>query len=108
MMASASSRVATTRAWCSIGSATASPTSRAPISVLARNAARALACIVAFAASGAFAGGLEELQAFVDGAKTGRATFKQVVAGRNGRPAQEATGTFVFARPGKFRWVYEQ
>lgn len=76
--------------------------------MLARNAARTLACIVAFAASGAFAGGLEELQAFVDGAKTGRATFKQVVAGRNGRPAQEATGTFVFARPGKFRWVYEK
>ncbi len=61
-----------------------------------------------FIVGNARAGGLEQLQAFVDGAKTGRATFKQVVAGRNGRPPQEATGTFAFARPGKFRWTYEK
>jgi outer membrane lipoprotein carrier protein len=67
-----------------------------------------LALVVGFAAAPAFAGGLEQLQAFVDGAKTGRATFKQTIAGRNGRPAQEATGTFVLARPGKFRWTYER
>jgi outer membrane lipoprotein carrier protein len=62
----------------------------------------------ALVATSAFAGGLEQLQAFLDGAKTGRATFKQVVAGRSGRPPQEATGTFVFSRPGKFRWTYQK
>ncbi len=68
----------------------------------------AAACALAFVASSAFAGGLEQLQAFLEGAKTGRATFKQVVAGRNGRPPQESTGTFAFSRPGKFRWAYEK
>jgi outer membrane lipoprotein carrier protein len=63
---------------------------------------------VALAATPALGGGLEQLQAFVDGAKTGRATFTQVIASRGGRPAQQASGTFVFARPGKFRWVYEK
>jgi outer membrane lipoprotein carrier protein len=68
----------------------------------------AAACALALFSNGAFAGGLEQLQAFLDGAKTGRATFKQVVAGRNSRPPQESTGTFAFARPGKFRWAYEK
>jgi len=66
------------------------------------------ACVFAFASTSVLAGGLEQLQAFVDGAKSGRATFKQVVAGRNGRPPQESTGTFAFSRPGKFRWQYEK
>jgi outer membrane lipoprotein carrier protein len=59
-------------------------------------------------ATPAFAGGLEQLQAFIDGAKGGRATFKQVVSGRSGRQPQQTTGTFVFARPGKFKWTYEK
>ncbi len=55
-----------------------------------------------------FAGGLEQLQAFVDGTKSGHARFQQVTAGRGGRPAQQANGTFTFARPGKFRWSYDK
>jgi outer membrane lipoprotein carrier protein len=64
----------------------------------------ALACV----ATSALAGGLEQLQGFLDGTKSGRAAFTQVTSGRAGKPAQQASGTFVFARPGKFRWTYEK
>jgi outer membrane lipoprotein carrier protein len=56
----------------------------------------------------ALAGGLEQLQAFVDGAKSGRATFEQTISARAGKPPQRASGTFEFARPGKFRWAYDK
>jgi outer membrane lipoprotein carrier protein len=56
----------------------------------------------------AHASGIDQLQAFLTGAKSGRAAFKQVVLAR-GRPApQEAAGTFAFQRPGRFRWVYDK
>jgi outer membrane lipoprotein carrier protein len=65
----------------------------------------AAACMLAAHAS---ASGLNQLKAFLDGARTGRTTFKQVVAARSGRMPQESQGTFAFARPGKFRWSYEK
>jgi outer membrane lipoprotein carrier protein len=67
-----------------------------------------IGALLGLCAASALAGGLEQLQAFVDGAKSGRATFSQVIAGRAGRAAQEASGTFEFARPGRFRWSYEK
>lgn len=54
------------------------------------------------------AGGIDELQAFVDGARNGRATFRQTVVSRSARVPQVSSGTFAFARPGKFRWSYEK
>ena len=63
---------------------------------------------VLFLAGIAHAGGQSQLRAFLDGAKLGNATFKQVVAAKEGRAAQESTGTFAFARPGKFRWAYQK
>jgi len=68
----------------------------------------AAALLVALTAGGASAGGIEELHAFLDGAKNGRATFRQVVTGKNARGQQVSTGTFAFARPGRFRWAYEK
>lgn len=68
----------------------------------------AAALLVALIAGGASAGGIEELHAFLDGAKNGRATFRQVVTGKNARGQQVSTGTFAFARPGRFRWAYEK
>jgi len=59
-------------------------------------------------ASAAHAGGIDELHAFLDGAKNGRATFKQTVVARNARAPQTSSGTFAFQRPGKFRWSYEK
>lgn len=54
------------------------------------------------------ASGLDQLKAFLGGAKTGKTTFRQVVDGKSGRVPQESSGTFAFARPGKFRWAYEK
>jgi outer membrane lipoprotein carrier protein len=54
------------------------------------------------------ASGLAQLAAFLDGARNGRATFGQTVATKSGSAAKAATGTFTFARPGKFRWAYEK
>jgi outer membrane lipoprotein carrier protein len=68
-------------------------------------AAMALAIAFASAAAGS---GIDQLRAFVDGARTGKATFRQVVAGKSGRVPQASSGTFAFARPGKFRWSYDK
>jgi outer membrane lipoprotein carrier protein len=54
------------------------------------------------------AAGLDQLRAFLDGAKSGQATFRQVVAAKGRGAPQESVGTFTFARPGRFRWAYEQ
>jgi outer membrane lipoprotein carrier protein len=62
---------------------------------------------IAFA-SAAAASGIDQLRAFVDGARTGTATFRQVVTAKSGRVPQASSGTFAFARPGKFRWSYEK
>lgn len=67
-----------------------------------------LAAAIAAYAAAAGAGGIDELHAFLDGAKNGRASFRQVVTGKAGRGEQVSTGTFAFARPGKFRWSYEK
>ena len=67
-----------------------------------------LASAMALVPAYADAGGVDELRAFVDGAKNGRATFRQTVVARSGRVPQVSSGTFAFARPGKFRWSYEK
>jgi outer membrane lipoprotein carrier protein len=59
-------------------------------------------------ASASWASGIDQLRAFVDGARTGKATFRQVVTGKSGRVPQTSSGTFAFARPGKFRWSYDK
>jgi outer membrane lipoprotein carrier protein len=66
-----------------------------------------MALAIAFA-SAAAGSGIDQLRAFVDGARTGKATFRQVVAGKSGRVPQASSGTFAFARPGKFRWSYDK
>lgn len=53
------------------------------------------------------ASGRDQLKAFVDGAKSGKATFRQVILAKGQRPGREASGTFTFLRPGKFRWAYQ-
>jgi len=54
------------------------------------------------------ASGLAQLKAFVEGAKTGRTTFRQSVIPKGREQAQVSSGTFTFARPGRFRWSYEK
>jgi len=50
----------------------------------------------------------DALREFVKGTRTGKVAFTQTIVNRNGKVSNPASGTFQFARPGKFRWVYEK
>ena len=67
-----------------------------------------LAAIALGSVTSAHATGIDELRAFVNGAKSGKATFRQIVTSKNPRAPAEASGTFTFQRPGKFRWTYDK
>jgi len=73
-----------------------------------RSVAFALFFAFVLLSGAAAASGIAQLRAFVDGARTGKATFRQVVTGQSGRVPQTSSGTFAFARPGKFRWNYDK
>ncbi len=70
------------------------------------------AVLMASCAGGAWAGGMESLEAFVRSVKSGRADFTQTVTApsRDGQPgrARTSTGTFEFQRPGKFKFDYQK
>jgi outer membrane lipoprotein carrier protein len=51
---------------------------------------------------------LERFRSFLRDTKSGRADFEQKVVGREGRVTQESKGSFVFVRPGRFRWTYDK
>jgi outer membrane lipoprotein carrier protein len=53
-------------------------------------------------------GALARLNTFVSEVSTFEATFSQTVIGADGQIVDEASGLFQLARPGKFRWLYEQ
>jgi outer membrane lipoprotein carrier protein len=50
----------------------------------------------------------ERFAQFVNGTNSGKATFEQKVYSRDNKLVQESRGTFLFSRPGKFRWTYEK
>ena len=60
------------------------------------------------AAGTARADALAQLKQFMDGTRSARGSFTQQVISRSGRKPQEASGSFAFLRPGKFRWVYDK
>lgn len=62
-------------------------------------------CLAPFVA---FASGLDDFLAFNSSTRTATARFEQKVLDRGGKTIETASGTFAFARPGKFRWVYEK
>jgi outer membrane lipoprotein carrier protein len=73
------------------------------------NAARlSLTFALMLVVSVASASGLDELHAFLAGTHSATAAFRQTVTRRDGRSAQQSSGTFAFERPGRFRWVYEK
>jgi outer membrane lipoprotein carrier protein len=63
-------------------------------------------------ASGAWSNALDSLDAFIRNAKTGQATFTQVVTApaKDGQVARRKTssGSFEFSRPNRFRFVYKK
>ena len=56
----------------------------------------------------AHAGAIDKLRQFLDGTKTLRAEFTQMVVAKNGKKSQQSTGVMSFSRPGKFRWQIEK
>ena len=54
------------------------------------------------------ANGLDDFLAFNAATKTATAHFEQQVFDRAGKVVDRASGTFAFARPGKFRWTYDK
>lgn len=69
---------------------------------------RLLAAALLFAAGTAQADSLAQLKQFMDGTRSARGSFSQQVFSKSGRKPQQASGTFAFSRPGKFRWTYEK
>ena len=61
-----------------------------------------------FIAAVAHAGSIDNLHAFVTQTQSARAQFSQLVVDRNGRTVSQTSGTMMFSRPGKFRWIYEK
>ncbi len=57
-------------------------------------------------ATGAQAAALERFRVYVRTTQSARADFEQQVVDRNGKRVQESKGSFVFLRPGRFRWSY--
>nr|WP_162593834.1 outer membrane lipoprotein chaperone LolA [Variovorax sp. PBL-E5] len=70
------------------------------------------AAMLAALAGGAWAGGMESLEAFVKTAKSGRAEFTQTVTApsKDGQASRDkvSSGTFEFQRPGKFKFDYKK
>ena len=66
---------------------------------------RGLLAAALFAATQlAHAGAIDKLRQFLDGTKTLRADFTQMVVAKNGKKPQISSGVMMFSRPGKFRW----
>jgi len=59
-----------------------------------------------FVSLNAEAAAIERFRAFARSTQSARAEFEQKVSDRSGKPVQEAKGSFVFQRPGRFRWTY--
>lgn len=67
-----------------------------------------LATLAGVVSSGAHAGSIEKLQAFVAQTQSARANFSQQVLDEKGKAVQNAQGQLSFSRPGKFRWEYRK
>lgn len=50
------------------------------------------------------AGAVEQLHQFLNGTRTLKAEFSQVVVGKGGRKPQQSSGQVAISRPGKLRW----
>jgi outer membrane lipoprotein carrier protein len=67
---------------------------------------RFLFLAVLFLSVSAHADSLARFKSFVRDTQSARADFEQKVYDRSGKLTQESKGSFVFQRPGLFRWIY--
>jgi len=66
-----------------------------------------LLAAIALASASAFATATDELRDFVRNVKSGTSTFTQTITSPNGKQ-KVSNGSFEFARPNRFRFVYEK
>lgn len=73
-------------------------------------AARAFLAAVALLAApvAAASGAVDAFLAFTASTRTATARFEQQVIDATGRQVERSTGSFAFARPGRFRWAYDR
>lgn len=57
-------------------------------------------------ASAVQADAIDRFKSFLRNSQSARAEFEQKVYGREGKLIQDSRGSFVFLRPGRFRWTY--
>lgn len=74
----------------------------------ALNRSLILGSLLAGAAWGAHADGVETLRAFVREVQTGRADFTQTVVSPDGARKKTSSGSFAFQRPNLFRFAYDK
>jgi outer membrane lipoprotein carrier protein len=67
-----------------------------------------LGLVAVLIASSVGAASLDRYKEFLNGTQSARAAFEQKVFDRNGKLVQQTRGSFVFQRPGRFRWVYDK
>ena len=67
---------------------------------------RFLVLLTFLCASAAHAGAIDRFHDFARTTQSARASFEQKVVDKAGRLVQESKGSFVFQRPGRFRWTY--
>ena len=75
-------------------------------------ASKHLACAALFALATGTAGAaaLDQFKSFVATTKSAKGEFtqQQLTKSKNGKAAPVSSGSFVFARPGKFIWTYQK
>jgi len=69
---------------------------------------RFLLLLALLVASGVQAAAIERFKSFVRTTQSARADFEQKVYDRDRKLVQQAKGSFVLLRPGRFRWVYDK
>ena len=69
---------------------------------------RILVLLAVLFAATAHAASTDRFKSFLRTTQTARGTFEQKVYDRGGKLVQESKGSFVFLRPGRFRWVYDK
>ena len=74
---------------------------------VSRSIRNTLFAAVALCCASAFATATDELRDFVRTVKSGKSTFTQTVTAPNGKQ-KVSNGSFEFARPNRFRFVYEK
>ncbi|MDT8364103.1 MAG: outer membrane lipoprotein chaperone LolA [Nitrosomonas sp.] len=79
----------------------------ADTSIMTRLSLIPLVLLFGFLSSHAQAAAVTSLKNFVDKAQTFRAKFSQTLLDQNFQIIQKTSGSMMFARPGKFRWTYE-